>query len=92
MRVCYMMLKILSICSVFDKIKIYLGGAAVFNWHEIRKRKRKGSKTRPHSSLCELPHRRPHAGVRFQKCLSNPCRSLAPPLAGRGNNRPKSEF
>jgi len=50
MRVCYMMLKILSICSVFDKIKIYLGGAAVFNWHEIRKRKRKGSKTRPHFS------------------------------------------
>jgi len=31
------------------KIKI-LGGAPVFNWHEIRKRKRKGSKTRPHSS------------------------------------------
>ncbi|HOZ16686.1 MAG TPA: hypothetical protein PLS61_02755, partial [Candidatus Portnoybacteria bacterium] len=27
-----------------------LGGAPVFNWHEIRKRKRKGSKTRPHSS------------------------------------------
>ena len=32
------------------KIKIHLGGAPVFNWHEIRKRKRKGSKTRPHSS------------------------------------------
>jgi hypothetical protein len=28
----------------------FLGGAPVFNWHEIRKRKRKGSKTRPHSS------------------------------------------
>jgi hypothetical protein len=27
-----------------------LGGAPVFNWHEIRKQKRKGSKTRPHSS------------------------------------------
>ena len=27
-----------------------IGGAPVFNWHEIRKRKRKGSKTRPHSS------------------------------------------
>jgi hypothetical protein len=27
-----------------------LGGALVFNWHEIRKRKRKGSKTRTHSS------------------------------------------
>lgn len=31
-------------------IKILVGGAPVFNWHEIRKRKRKGSKTRPHSS------------------------------------------
>ena len=40
----------MSICSISDKIKIYLGGAPVFNWHEIRKRKRKGSKTRPHSS------------------------------------------
>jgi hypothetical protein len=29
---------------------IFKGGAPVFNWHEIRKRKRKGSKTRPHSS------------------------------------------
>jgi len=28
----------------------FLGGAPVFNWHEIRKRKRKGSKSRPHSS------------------------------------------
>ena len=35
-----------SVCSVNK----FSGGAPVFNWHEIRKRKRKGSKSRPHSS------------------------------------------
>jgi len=36
--------------SKYGNLQVIDGGAPVFNWHEIRKRKRKGSKTRPHSS------------------------------------------
>ena len=37
----------------------------------------------------ELPFERAEIVLRLQKSLQNPCRSRAPPLAGRGNNRPK---
>ncbi|MFA6594425.1 MAG: hypothetical protein WCT16_04200, partial [Candidatus Buchananbacteria bacterium] len=40
----------------------------------------------------ELPFERAEIVFGFQKSIQNPCRSRAPPLAGRGNNRPKSEF
>jgi len=40
----------------------------------------------------ELPFERAGIVFGFQKSLQNPCQSRAPPLAGRGNNRPKSEF
>ena len=38
----------------------------------------------------ELPFERAEIVLRLQKSLQNPCRSRAPPLAGRDNNRPKS--
>jgi hypothetical protein len=40
----------------------------------------------------ELPFEQAEIVFGFQKPLQNPCGSRAPPLAGRGNNRPKSEF